>query len=240
MDQAKRLLHSSTRPNLTLTSPLTELPVEALHPEFDLDETSEASLTPFITNEMMPSDVWMEYRVERPVSIILAVDLSASMSGEKLAWMAVALACVLLEYSCNQVGVIGFENTGQVFHHPRQNQTIENILLRLMNHPAQGYTHLEEGLKGALRMTSQLNRPEKSKVILLSDGKYTAGKNPTYLAPKFSHLTVIKLGEGKEGLLLCRNLARLGRGEFKQIRDHRELPKLMKILTQSLSRGRRA
>ena len=48
--------------------------------------------------------------------------------------------------------------------------------------------------------------------VLLTDGKYTAGRDPAYLASRFPHLVVLKMGRERAPLELCRELARKGQG----------------------------
>jgi hypothetical protein len=76
-------------------------------------------------------------------------------------------------------------------------------------------------------------------VVLLTDGKYTAGKDPAYLAPRFSHLHVMKMGSEKSSLLLCRELARLGRGSLREVPELQALPGVMYGVVKDLLRGRR-
>src|SRR6185312_12130139 len=101
-------------------------------------------------------DIWMSYTLHRRQSIILTVDTSLSMTGEKLALTAVALAVVLLQFPEDPVGIVAFENSAQVLKRPAERLTIQQLVERFLDVPAQGYTHLEDGLREALRQVRSL------------------------------------------------------------------------------------
>jgi hypothetical protein len=74
--------------------------------------------------------------------------------------------------------------------------------------------------------------------VLLSDGKYTAGRDPAYLAPRFSHLVVLKMGRERASLDLCRELAQRGSGALREVGEVEELPAVMYGVVKDLLRGR--
>ena len=55
--------------------------------------------------------------------------------------------------------------------------------------------------------------------VFLLDGKYTAGKDPAYLAPRFPHLVVVKMGKERASLQLCRELAQKGRESLREVAE---------------------
>lgn len=234
LEKAQAVLGSVTHPVRTRSAPAQEVPPTATQVDIDLDETLENSPGGV-------GDVWMTYSVHRTQPVVLAVDTSLSMTGEKLALTAVALAVVLLEFPDDPVGIVAFENEAKVIKTPFQRISIGELVERFLDVPAQGYTHLEDGMKEALKQvrsvaTSGGGRPPST--VLLTDGKYTAGRDPAYLAPKFPHLVVLKMGKERASLELCRELAQKGNGALREVGELEALPSVMYGVVKDLLRGR--
>jgi Mg-chelatase subunit ChlD len=187
------------------------------------------------------ADIWVDFDVHRLHPVILCVDTSLSMTGEKLALTGVALAVVLLEFRDDPVGVVAFENEAFVLKEPGERISPEGMIERFLEVPARGYTHLEDGLGRALRMSGRIRSQDQGRpaaTVLLSDGRFTAGRDPRYLAGRFPHLSVIKMGSERSGAELCRDLARPGRGSLREVADLQALPGVMYDVVKGLLRGR--
>src|SRR5262249_43358466 len=147
---------------------------------------------------------------------------SLSMTGEKLALTAVAIAVVLLQFPEDPVGIVAFENEARILKRPEERITLQELLERFLDVPAQGYTHLEDGMKASLKLVQSTSGGTSSRLpstVLLTDGKYTAGRDPAYLAPRFPHLAVLKMGTERASMDLCRELARKGHGMVREVSD---------------------
>jgi Mg-chelatase subunit ChlD len=246
LERAQEVLGSVVHPVEQRFSTLRELPPQALQPDIDLDETIENSPLA-VSRADMPiteDDIWMSHNVHRRQSVVLSVDTSLSMTGEKLALTAVALAVVLLQFPDDPVGIVAFENEAKVLKRVDERLTVAQLVERFLDVPAHGYTHLEEGLRAALKLVrsaggagsgSAHSRPAST--VLLSDGKYTAGKDPSYLAPRFPHLVVVKMGKDRSSLELCRELARKGKGSLREVGELEALPQAMYTVVKDLLRG---
>lgn len=242
LERAQNVLGSIVRPIEHGLSPWEEVPPFAQQPEIDLDETIENS--PLIVSGRQIAtahDIWMDYQITRSQSVVVAVDTSLSMTGEKLALTAVALAVVLLQFPDDPVGIVAFENQSRILKSPEEKITIEELIVRFLDVPAQGYTHLESGMRTALRLVREArgkggNRPAST--VLLTDGKYTAGKDPAYLAPRFPHLVVMKMGNERASRDLCREMAKKGHGALREVDDLDVLPEVMYSVVKDLLRGR--
>jgi Mg-chelatase subunit ChlD len=185
-------------------------------------------------------DIWMNYSLPRRQSVILSVDTSLSMTGEKLALTAVAIAVVLLQFPEDPIGIVAFENEAQVIKRPDERISIQELVERFLDVPAQGYTHLEDGLKMSLKLLKGISRGASGRpasTVLLSDCKYTAGRDPAYLAPRFPHLVVVKMGRERASLTLCRELAQKGRGALREVGDLEVLPQVMYGVVKDILRG---
>ena len=249
LERAQKILGSVVHPVEQRMSTWNDLPANADSPDIDLDETIEnsplavASAAGLSGAEypLTGDDIWMTYQIHRKQGVVLTVDTSLSMTGEKLALTAVALAVVLLQFPDDPVGIVAFENEARVLKFPEEKISLQQLVERFLDVPAQGYTHLEEGLKGALklvRLASVSGQNKRPSTVLVTDGKYTAGRDPGYLGSRFPHLVVLKMGKERASLELCRELAQKGAGALREVADLEELPTIMYSVVKDLLRGR--
>jgi Mg-chelatase subunit ChlD len=156
----------------------------------------------------------------------------------------VALAVVLLQFPDDPIGIVAFENEAKILKRTDERISLQVLVERFLDVPAQGYTHLEDGMRAALRLVRAsgggLGSTRRPSAVLLTDGKYTAGRDPAYLAPRFPHLIVIKMGHERASLDLCRELARKGRGALREVGELDALPGVMYGVVKDLLRGRSA
>jgi magnesium chelatase subunit D len=238
LERARAVLGSVVHPVVAGSAPWKEVPPGAAKIDFDLDQTLDQA--PGAPGGLSPEDLWMEFEVPRRQSVVLCVDTSLSMTGEKLALTAVALAVVLLQFPDDPIGIVAFENEARVLKAPNERLSVGRLVERFLDVPAQGYTHLEAGMKAALRLVRSVapsGRGRRPATVLLTDGKYTAGRDPSYLAPRFARLVVLKMGHEKAGLELCRELARGGRGSLREVPKLEALPEAMYAVVKDLLRG---
>ncbi len=245
IDRAQAILGSVVHPMQSHVEPWSQLPADAEQTDIDLDETIENSTLGVAAGggevPLTPDDIWMTYSTARRQPIILSVDTSLSMTGEKLALTAVALAVVLLQFPEDPIGIVAFENEAKVIKRPQERLSLQKLVERFLDVPAQGYTHLEEGLRASLKLSRDAATEARSRTpstVLLTDGKYTAGRDPAYLAPRFHHLVVLKMGYERASLDLCRELARKGRGRLQEVGNLETLPMTMYGVVKDLLRGR--
>ncbi len=229
---AMAFLGSASKPKTTGLAFWPEIPVNAESVELDLEETiSESPLLLRGRSAVVAREAMVfRYQKERRFPLIIALDTSLSMTGEKLALTAVALAVVLLQFPDDPLGIIAFENRANVLKLPDEMAPLERVIERFLDVPAQGYTDIEEALKSALKFQSNLRKKQSRSpvtTLLLTDGKYTAGRDPAYLGKKFSHLIVLKLGEERAGADLCNDLASAGGGFVRDVVELRTLPEAM-------------
>ena len=89
-----------------------------------------------------------------------------------------------------------------------------------------------------VRVAGAGGRTRPTSTVLLTDGKYTAGRDLAYLAPRFSHLVVLKMGKERASLELCRELAQKGSGALREVGELEALPTVMYGVVKDLLRGR--
>ena len=76
----------------------------------------------------------------------------------------------------------------------------------------------------------------KKAVILMTDGRYTAGKNPDYIIPRLPRLHVVQTGNPWSSPRFCRSLAQAGRGKFVRVAQLDHLPKALYALVNGIIR----
>lgn len=206
--------------------------------EVALDETLEAALARGARAPNL-TDLQIHVSETRPQPVCISIDTSLSMTGEKLALTAVALGVVCLQFPREKMAVLSFEHEARILKRPDEICGAREVLRRFLLSPTQGYTDLEEGLRVTLdcipSFSGRAERPVAT--LLLTDGKYTAGKDPTYLASRFPSLHVLKMGRDSSSEALCRDLARFGRGRLYGVAELRALPASMVAASRDLLRG---
>jgi Mg-chelatase subunit ChlD len=131
----------------------------------------------------------------------------------------------------DQFAVVAFNTKGFLIKGIRDELKIEEIMDKILDLEAVGYTNIEDGLRlGAAQIKNMKSRFKWA--ILLTDGAYNKGDDPRYLCRQFEKLHVISLPSNKKwGERVCKDLARLGGGRFVIVRNYQEVPRaLMKIL----------
>ena len=157
------------------------------HPqeEFDL----EASLE----EDPALNTLVVERREPKRAEVIICIDTSLSMTGRKLALTAVALAVLALQLEPEDYAVIAFESDANLVKPLGRRLQLDHVLEKFMEVPARGLTNIEAGLKMAQKQALSGKLPKKA-VILMTDGRYTAGKNPDYLVKSLPRLHVVQTG----------------------------------------------
>jgi Mg-chelatase subunit ChlD len=167
-------------------------------------------------------------RIEKKVDVALVMDASLSMTGEKLALLAVSAAVVALCVPAPRLALMGFDSKVRWIKRFGDELSLEQIVERVLELPAGGFTNMELALSEMLRVLGQQNK-ERANVILIGDGKYTEGGDPSHLAPRFKHLNSLKIGRDQAGRDLMMELSGRGSGtgQFFEARRISDLPRTM-------------
>lgn len=207
---------------------LKVLPWELLpHGEIDLETSLEEGTG--------LDSLMVETREPKRSDIVVCVDTSLSMTGKKLAITGVALAVFGLQIEPEDLSVVSFETDATVIKPLGSKTYLAEMLGKFLDVPARGLTNIEAGLSKALEQL-QKGRNKKKTIILLSDGKFTAGRDPTKLASHAQHLHILQTGNQWSSPRFCRNLAQKGNGKFIRIAKIEDLPKAMYGLLREITR----
>ncbi|SDF48930.1 Mg-chelatase subunit ChlD [Blastococcus fimeti] len=198
---------------------LTSTPWSGGSDELDLERTLEA-----IAGNPCPeeTDVVVRERVRQRRAVVLVVDVSGSMKGERLRTAAATVGALAGELVRDQLAVVAFWSDAAVLvrmGEPVEPLAVLDILLRV---PTQGLTNVTFALETAARQLATVPQRD-ARVLLLSDCVHNAGPDPRLTAARLPRLDVLLDTSGEDDVELGRDLARAGRGRLRLVRDHRDV-----------------
>lgn len=195
----------------------------------DLDLESTLDDDPHLNNPLV------ETKTHKRAEVLVCIDTSLSMTGKKLALTAVSLAVIALQLEPEDLAVIAFETEGTLIKPLGKALPLAETLKMFLEVPARGLTNIEAGLKETIK-EARRGHIKKQAIILMTDGRFTAGKNPEYLIRGLPKLHVVQTGNPWASPRFCRNLARLGGGKHIRISKPEHLPKALYSLVHEIVR----
>ena len=160
--------------------------------------------------------------------------MSLSMTGEKIALVAVAAA--ILRMKLENVSIVAFDTQAHRLVRVGERLPLREVVRRVLMVPAQGYTHIAAGLEAALDELARSRRPEKV-AILMSDGISNVGQDPVRVAGRFDNLHVVQIGRDlPQGSRACRGMAQAGHGRRFHAPTYVALPVVVKRLIREVFR----
>ena len=198
---------------------LTSLPYRGASDDIDLDRTIEV-----LAERPVPEDedIVVRERVRARRSVVLLVDVSGSMRGERIKTAAATVGALSAELSHDDLGVIAFWSDAAVLLKlgaPVRPGELVDAILRL---PARGLTNIAFPLELATRDLARVPARD-ARVILLSDCVHNAGPDPRPLAARLPRLDVLLDATGEKDVELGRELAARGHGLCRVIHGHRDV-----------------
>ncbi len=205
---------------------LASVPYRRGSDEIDLDKTIE-----MLAERPVPEDedIIVRERVRTRRSLVLVVDVSGSMKGERIRSAAAIVGALAGELSDDDLAVIAFWSDAAVLQSFGQHQSPDRLLDLLTSIPARGLTNVGFPLELAARELRK--RPaQDARVLLLSDCVHNAGPDPRPIARRLARLDVMLDLSGEHDTELARELSRAGRGMLQTVTTHRDVgPALTRI-----------
>ncbi len=187
--------------------------------EVDLDATLAALVEhPRPTDE----DIFVRERIRTRRAVVLLVDVSGSMRGERIATAAATVGALAGELVDDDLGVVAFWSDAAVLAHLGQRRDPRELLEDMLRIPARGLTNVAFPLEVAARELAGA-RSTDTRAILLSDCVHNAGPDPRQAAAALGRLDVLLDVTGENDPELGRDLARLGRGRLATARTYRDV-----------------
>jgi Mg-chelatase subunit ChlD len=198
--------------------------------------------------ELTNEDILIEERYPKQKTAVLILDTSGSMHGGRLSIAATACALIAHHLTNDNLAIITYSQHPTVLQRltdiSSPNRTA-NIISTLLTVQPIGHTNLEAALKKGYKelIRTPPNTPREDRwALLLTDGIYSMGKDPSELARKFPHLHVLAtptshrdVAPPGQGSSLLRKLARIGHGKFATLPPDKP-EALPGILTRLLSK----
>lgn len=207
---------------------LASLPYHGGSDEIDLDRTIEVlAERPFPDDE----DIIVRDRVRTQRSVVLAVDVSGSMKGDRVQTAAATVGAIAGELQNDALAVIAFWSDAAVLLHLGEEIRPMDLLDTMLRMPARGLTNVSFPLELASRELSRV-AVRDARVILLSDCVHNAGPDPRIIAARLPRLDVLIDVSGEKDIDLGRELARVGRGTARLVHTYRDVaPALSALFT---------
>jgi Mg-chelatase subunit ChlD len=196
--------------------------------DIDLDATLEN-----LAGNPVPEDddIIVRDRVRTRRSVVLAVDVSGSMRGERIRTAAATVGALAAELARDDLAVLAFWSDAVLLVPLGQPAPAARVLDTLLRIPARGLTNISFPLQLAREQLAAAPARD-SRVLLLSDCVHNAGPDPRIAAARLARLDVLADTSGEHDLELARDLARIGRGRLATAADHRAVgPALSSLFT---------
>jgi Mg-chelatase subunit ChlD len=179
--------------------------------------------------QAMPVDFQVKNAKVVPVSaLMLVIDRSGSMSGEKLAMsQAAAVAAVRVLSEKDYVGVVAFDSAAQTVVPIQQIKSRDKIEHLIRQVASGGGTNMRPGMDEGYKALRRVQASVKH-MILLTDGQ-TEGTGYESTAAQMRRqgitTTTVAVGQDSSGPLL-RRIAKNGTGKFYQVNQPRAIPRI--------------
>lgn len=198
---------------------LASLPFRAGSDDIDLDRTLEV-----LAERPAPDDedIVVRERVRARRAVVLAVDVSGSMRGERVRTAAGTVGALAGELRDDTLAVVAFWSDAMIvlpFGGPVRPLRLLDDLLRI---PTRGLTNIDFPLQIAAQMLADASTRDK-RVVLLTDAVHNAGPDPRPAARRLPRLDVLVDVSGESDQSLGRELAAMGRGTFGTVRTYRDV-----------------
>jgi Mg-chelatase subunit ChlD len=181
--------------------------------DIDLDRTVAQLVEHPLPDE---DDIIVRERVRTRRSVLLLVDVSGSMRGERVRTAAATVGALAAELSRDDLAVIAFWSDAAVLSRLGQRVPPQALLDTMLRIPAKGLTNIAWPLQVAARELARVPARD-ARAVLLSDCVHNAGPDPRPFAARLPRLDVLLDTSGEQDAELARELARLGHGRLRRI-----------------------
>jgi Mg-chelatase subunit ChlD len=187
--------------------------------DIDLDRTVEQLIEHPVPEE---DDIVVRERVRTRRSVLLLVDVSGSMRGERVRTAAATVGALAAELSRDDLAAVAFWSDAAVLSRLGQRIPPQALLDTMLRIPAKGLTNIAWPLQVAARELARVPARD-ARAVLLSDCVHNAGPDPRPFAARLPRLDVLLDTSGEQDAELARELARLGHGRLRRINGYTDV-----------------
>jgi Mg-chelatase subunit ChlD len=206
---------------------LASVPYRYRSDDIDLDRTIEV-----LTERPVPedTDIVVRERMRSRRDVVLVVDVSGSMRGEKVRMAAATVAALSADLVDDRLALVAFWSDAALLTPLEQYVPASRLLDQLLRIPARGLTNVHFALTVAHAELARSSARRRT-AVLLTDAVHNAGPDPRLVARRFPELHVLLQTDGEHDAPLGADLARLGHGRFAPVAGHRDVaPALNRLL----------
>jgi Mg-chelatase subunit ChlD len=198
---------------------VTSTPYRGGSDDIDLDATIEV-----LAGRPVPEDrdVVVRERARARRSVVLAIDVSGSMRGQRVRNAAAAVGALAGGLGDDHVAVVAFWSDAVVLHPLGAPLRPQELLDEMLELPARGLTNVAFPLQVAGRLLAAAPMRER-RVLLLTDAVHNAGPDPRTVASELPRLDVLIDRTGEHDLVLGRELADAGHGLMEPVGNHHDV-----------------
>ncbi|MGH3468480.1 MAG: vWA domain-containing protein [Thermocrispum sp.] len=202
---------------------LASVPYRYRSDDIDLDRTIEV-LTELPAPE--DTDIVVRERMRSRRAVVLVVDVSGSMRGEKVRTAAATVSALSADLvgigTGNQLALVAFWADAALLKPLEAQVPGPRLLDQLLRIPARGLTNVHFGMTVAHAELAR-SAARRRTTILLTDAVHNAGPDPRAMARRFPELHVLLQTDGEHDTPLAADLARLGHGHLAPVATHRDV-----------------
>jgi Mg-chelatase subunit ChlD len=202
---------------------LASVPYRYRSDDIDLDRTIEV-----LTERPVPedTDIIVRERMRSRRSVVLIVDVSGSMRGEKVRIAAATVAALSADFggagTSDQLALVAFWSDAALLKPLESQVPGVKLLDQLLRIPARGLTNVGFGLAVAHAELARSAAPRRT-AILLTDAVHNVGPDPRHIVRRFPELHVLLQTDGEHDTPLAAALARLGHRHLAPVHTHRDV-----------------
>jgi Mg-chelatase subunit ChlD len=197
--------------------------------DIDLDRTIDELVEHPVPED---GDIIVREQIRTRRSVVLLVDVSGSMRGERVRTAAATVGALAADLVRDDLAVIAFWSDAAVLAHLGHRVAPQQLLGTLTRIPAKGLTNVAFPLQVAARELIRVPARD-ARVILLSDCVHNAGPDPRPFAARLPRLDVLLDASGENDPEIAVDLARLGRGRLARITTYRDVaPAVSRLFTE--------
>lgn len=217
------------RGSRTFGGPPARVPYRGRSVEIDLDRSLERILRSGVARN---EDLVVVERLRRLREVVLAVDVSGSMRGERVRAAVATVAALAAELHRDRVAVVAFGSDGVVISDLTRPSAVNRLVRDLLAVRVRGLTNIGLGIDIGAGMLGRSVGVDR-RIILLSDMIHNAGPDPRPAAARAPRVDVLLDATGEHDAVLAGEVAREGHGIAAVVRSRRDVAR---ALTRLFSR----
>lgn len=173
----------------------------------------------------------VRYKPEPALRLLVILDTSLSMDGPQRPMAALIGAVLARQAPSGSLALVAFHSEPTLLIRFGERIKPLEAAYRVLRAPLGGVTNISAALEhGLCVLAASGNRPAHA--VLITDGERTAGPDPCGPAKRFRKLHVMLVG--RRNMVSTREMARLGKGLWRQVDRPETVPQTLLWLMQRL------